>query len=282
MKRVITVFLLVAMLLSITACGNKVTNDSSANAAQASDAAPTESPVATNSASPSPTPKDETAETLGQLQSSIWLGDEQVAMYYEFLDNGVVLPQCDSNGNMAGVGDAYKVKGNSVTITSAFNGNSTSYVWLYSDSDHTFIRQPVVYTSEDPDDPEGSSLPEILKRLTYKDFYKAWAEYIVEGASQIRQEQNAQADITRNSSFIYSNWDKLLNRVYQHLGKTLSPSDYAELESTEKTWIAKKETLSKSAGSTLESDSAQEAQRYDKAADLTKQRVYQLIEMVSD
>ena len=79
---------------------------------------------------------------------------------------------------------------------------------------------------------------------------------------------------------IYVLWDDEINKVWGFLKDTLDKDAMDNLTSVQKEWIAKKENEVKKAGSEYEGGSIRPMIEYLKRAELTRDRVYELIELL--
>ena len=80
------------------------------------------------------------------------------------------------------------------------------------------------------------------------------------------------------SKELYTLWDDELNSVWKQLKKTLDSDTMSTLTKKEKTWIKDKESQVEEAGKSYEDSNKKEAAQNQKGAELTKARVYELIE----
>lgn len=90
------------------------------------------------------------------------------------------------------------------------------------------------------------------------------------------QEDTAQADMNATSAELFQVWDNTLNIVWKLLESELDDAVMDNLRTEERNWIAAKEAAVKSAGQKYEGGSMQSMEESIKAAELTKERVYEL------
>lgn len=89
-----------------------------------------------------------------------------------------------------------------------------------------------------------------------------------------------QQDINYETGIIFSKWDALLNDVYQYLKKTLPSSRFEALRKEEIKWIKEKEAACESAAKEWEGGSGAPMAWNMTASDYTKERCYELINMI--
>lgn len=90
------------------------------------------------------------------------------------------------------------------------------------------------------------------------------------------QSVSAQADLNVTSQEIYELWDKELNLFWKKLQEALSEEEMSALVAEEREWIAFKEAEAEAAGSEFEGGSLYALIVYQKEAELTRERVYEL------
>ena len=92
-----------------------------------------------------------------------------------------------------------------------------------------------------------------------------------------------QTDLNEKSQKIYEIWDITLNGIWEILKRNMSEEDISVLTKEQLDWIAMKEASMKEAGKEVEGGSMYGmvvvSQR---GATLTKERVYELMEMVEE
>lgn len=87
-----------------------------------------------------------------------------------------------------------------------------------------------------------------------------------------------QGDMNELSRVYYQEWDIELNRLWRFLKKTLDKDTMAALTREEVAWIRDKEAAVAAAGAEAEGGSLQPLLENNKAAELTRERVYYLVE----
>lgn len=88
-----------------------------------------------------------------------------------------------------------------------------------------------------------------------------------------------QTDMNLASKDIYELWDKQLNDIWSVLKQTQDPAFMEELTKEQRAWIREKEAAVKEAGAEYEGGTMQPLAMNRKAADLTKERAYELMEL---
>ena len=112
----------------------------------------------------------------------------------------------------------------------------------------------------------------IQNRLTYvEEQSDALERDIQENASL------TQADLNVKSQELYDMWDSMLNEVWETLKQTQDAETMEKLNVQEREWIAWKERQIREAGEEFEGGSLQPMVCAQKAAELTRERVYELI-----
>jgi len=89
-----------------------------------------------------------------------------------------------------------------------------------------------------------------------------------------------QSEINLLAKEIYVLWDDEINKVWGYLKDTLDKDAMDKLTSVQKEWITKKENEIKKAGSEYEGGSIRPMIEYLKGTELTRDRVYELIELL--
>ncbi len=79
---------------------------------------------------------------------------------------------------------------------------------------------------------------------------------------------------------IYVLWDDEINQVWKYLKDTLDKDEMDNLTSVQKEWIVKKENEVKKAGSEYEGGSIRPMIEFLKGAEITRERVYELVELL--
>ena len=98
--------------------------------------------------------------------------------------------------------------------------------------------------------------------------------------NRLRNEDLNQSEMNFLAKDIYVLWDDEINKVWGYLKGTLDKDAMDNLTSVQREWIAKKENEVKKAGSEYEGGSIRPMIEYLKGAELTRDRVYELIELL--
>ncbi len=106
-----------------------------------------------------------------------------------------------------------------------------------------------------------------------------WAASI---EKSIQEDALTQAELNEKAEQLYEVWDSALNTVWSTLKKTQDEKTMSRLTEEEREWIARKEQAVAEAGAEYEGGSMQSMVMNQKAAKLTKDRVYELIELFED
>ena len=86
-----------------------------------------------------------------------------------------------------------------------------------------------------------------------------------------------QLDLNQRTQDIYLLWDSLLNEIWRDLKELKSPEDMEKLTAEEREWISWKEEQIDLAGAEFAGGSMENMVRAQKAAELTRERVYVLM-----
>lgn len=92
----------------------------------------------------------------------------------------------------------------------------------------------------------------------------------------LQEEASSQGEMNRLSGEIYTLWDDELNNLWSKLQEALSEDEMSALVTEEREWIAYKEAEMEAAGTPYEGGSMQPLVINQKAAELTRDRVYVL------
>lgn len=98
----------------------------------------------------------------------------------------------------------------------------------------------------------------------------------------IKAETLSQAEMNEKSQLIYDLWDGQLNKAWDILKKNLNADDMSALTREQLDWIAMKEASMKEAGAEVEGGSMYGMVVSQRGAELTKERVYELMEIVDE
>lgn len=98
--------------------------------------------------------------------------------------------------------------------------------------------------------------------------------------NRLLNEDLNQSEMNLLAKDIYELWDDEINKVWGYLKDSLDKGAMDKLTSVQKEWITKKEKETEKAGSEYEGGSIRPMIEYLKAAELTKDRVYELIKLL--
>ena len=90
----------------------------------------------------------------------------------------------------------------------------------------------------------------------------------------------AQQEMNRLSGELYRLWDDELNSLWSRLKETLEEDEMEQLTQEQKEWVSRKEEEVKEAGKEAEGGTLQPLLENDEAAVLTRERVYELAEIL--
>ncbi len=99
-------------------------------------------------------------------------------------------------------------------------------------------------------------------------------------SNQLQNEASTQSEMNFLAREMYVLWDDEINRVWRYLKDTLDKEAMDKLTSAQRKWIEKKENEVNKAGSEYEGGSIQPMVEYLKGAELTRNRVYELVELL--
>lgn len=122
---------------------------------------------------------------------------------------------------------------------------------------------------------------ENASQSSLSDEIAAEISYAEEQEKEVEKKQEAattQMDMNLTAKEMYQLWDDTLNAVWKLLEANLSEADMEVLRKEEKEWIAFKEAEAQEAGLENEGGSLQPLLEAVTAAELTKERVYELAE----
>lgn len=98
--------------------------------------------------------------------------------------------------------------------------------------------------------------------------------------ASIEKDTLSQTEYNEKAQQLYKVWDDALNSVWKVLTETLPEEERKLLQEEEREWIAKKEQEITKAGAEVEGGSMYPLVTGLKAAELTKIRVYELLELI--
>ena len=113
------------------------------------------------------------------------------------------------------------------------------------------------------------------------------AKYVEETRKQAEVLENSiksdilsQSELNITSGQLYTYWDEALNSVWSQLKDTLDKESMEALTAEERKWIGEKDKLVEEAGAMYEGGTMEPFARNMKAAELTKERVYELLQLL--
>ncbi len=121
----------------------------------------------------------------------------------------------------------------------------------------------------------GYDIVENLKQSI--SFFEQGAEQL---EKDIQSEPYTQLEYNQKTEELYNLWDAVLNDEWQVLKRILDEAEMNELTVKQREWIAMKEQEVERTGSGCEGGSAQPMIMNQRAAELTKERVYELLELL--
>lgn len=113
-----------------------------------------------------------------------------------------------------------------------------------------------------------------------KSYYTQKAENIEVYAEQLTNSASSQIALNNAVYDVYSEWDKLLNEVYQYLKSTLPSSEFEALKKDEAVWIKEKEAAMEEERQLWSGGSAENMAVYGVASQYTQERCYYLISLI--
>lgn len=125
---------------------------------------------------------------------------------------------------------------------------------------------------------EGFSSYEILSALENATITIETAEETVAGLEEKLSAAQAQQEMNQLSYEIYKAWDEALNSIWSILKSELDEETMETLTTEERAWIVEKEEAVKKVGEENGGGSLQPLLQNDLAAEMTKERVYELLE----
>lgn len=99
---------------------------------------------------------------------------------------------------------------------------------------------------------------------------------------EIQKESLSQAELNEKAQQKYEEWDNTLNSMWDALKNTLDEETMSALLTEQREWIASKEQAVKEAGAEVEGGSLYPLVTYGKAAELTRERAYELLEYFNE
>ncbi|MGN0335526.1 MAG: lysozyme inhibitor LprI family protein [Lachnospiraceae bacterium] len=105
-------------------------------------------------------------------------------------------------------------------------------------------------------------------------------ERAAELENSIKNDSLSQAEYNEKAQELYELWDSDLNELWGILKRTKDAETMRALTVEEREWIEAKEQAAAKAGAEFEGGSMQQMVTYQKAAEMTKARVYELLELL--
>lgn len=100
--------------------------------------------------------------------------------------------------------------------------------------------------------------------------------------NKLQTEDLTQSEMNEVSSQAYQLWDDELNSIWSRLKEKLDSDAYATLLDEQRVWIANKEDEMKAAGAEYEGGTMQPLMESDKGRELTRERVYELADLLKN
>lgn len=122
----------------------------------------------------------------------------------------------------------------------------------------------------------GFSSYDIVESLKERVAFTEQLAFEIENS--IQNDPLTQLEYNEKTNQLYEMWDSDLNAIWSELKASLDADDFDKLLSEQREWIAAKEAEVKAAGAEFEGGSMQPMVMNQKAAELTKTRVYELLE----
>lgn len=114
--------------------------------------------------------------------------------------------------------------------------------------------------------------------VNVKETFQRTKEYTAILEQSINNDPLSQTELNEKSQYMYEEWDYVLNELWRVLKRTLDVDRMSELTEEQRAWIAEKEQAVADAGAEFEGGSMQTMAENLRAAELTKERVNELME----
>ena len=114
--------------------------------------------------------------------------------------------------------------------------------------------------------------------VNVKETFQRTKEYTAILEQSINNDPLSQAELNEKSQYMYEEWDYVLNELWRVLKRTLDVDRMSELTEEQRAWIAEKDQAVADAGAEFEGGSMQPMAENLRAAELTKERVNELME----
>ena len=114
--------------------------------------------------------------------------------------------------------------------------------------------------------------------VNVKETFQRTKEYTAILEQSINNDPLSQAELNEKSQYMYEEWDYVLNELWRVLKRTLDVDRMSELTEEQRAWIAEKDQAVADAGAEFEGGSMQPMAENLRAAEMTKERVNELME----
>lgn len=111
-----------------------------------------------------------------------------------------------------------------------------------------------------------------------KETFQSTEQYTAILEQSINNDPLSQAELNEKSQYMYEEWDYVLNELWRVLKRTLDADRMSKLTDEQRAWIAEKEQAVADAGVEFEGGSMQPMAENLRAAELTKERVNELMD----
>jgi len=144
-----------------------------------------------------------------------------------------------------------------------------------TESEHTETEAEHIETEETT---EADSEVQMEETVSIDQELAAVEEKSQEMYERLGSGELTQIEMNQLSLELFQLWDEELNSLWSRLMDKLDADEKEQLKEEEREWIKKKDQEVKAAGSEMEGGSMQPLLENDKAAELTRERVYELAE----
>ncbi|MCI8326647.1 MAG: DUF1311 domain-containing protein [Lachnospiraceae bacterium] len=158
-----------------------------------------------------------------------------------------------------------------------FSEEFKSWIKTYSDSFAEETNLPF-YALHNKVHDYGFYSQDIVEALTKS--MSLWKESAAGLEAEIQEGSLSQMEYNEKTEELYRIWDCALNEVWNVLKRIMTPEEMEALTKEEREWITMKERISADAGAEFEGGSMQQMAINNKAAELTKERAYELYKLV--
>lgn len=151
--------------------------------------------------------------------------------------------------------------------------------WVgYYDLSYTTDTELPFYALNNEAQQYGFSSYNIVENI--KESVASAEEWAASLEDSLKNDSLSQFELNDTSEQLYTIWDSTLNQLWNVLKQTLDPEAMEVLTVEERAWIGQKEQAVKEAGAEWEGGSMQPLAENLKAAEMTKARIYELLEML--